>query len=150
MSVVSGEAFRQSGHCTFHTHYFAVYCLLSTQLHTWATTPPSIPTATMSDYPCFNDCPVPSEDKWRNGADYSPTPRLHSRLDKWTFAIRKIGLCSPGLFIYSRGKESSWSSWHRGGAPSLPKNRLVLFILPDTSSYFCRPLQHQRYHSCHV
>lgn len=39
MSVVSGEAFRQSGHFTFHTHYFAVYSLLSAQLHTWATTP---------------------------------------------------------------------------------------------------------------
>lgn len=128
MSVVSGEAFRQSGHFTFHTHYFAVYSLLSAQLqHLGNDPPPSIPTPTMSDYPCFNDCPVPSEDKWRNGADYSPTPRLHSRLDKWTFAIRKIGLCSPGLFIYSRGKESSWSSWHRGWAPSAQESACALY-----------------------
>lgn len=123
-SQVKRSASQGTLHFTLITLPFTACCPRS---FTLGQRPPSIPTPTMSDYPCFNDCPVPSEDKWRNGADYSPTPRLHSRLDKWTFAIRKIGLCSPGLFIYSRGKESSWSSWHRGWAPSAQESACALY-----------------------
>lgn len=113
--------------------------------------PPTFRTPATTDYFCFNDSPVPSEDKWRNGAVCSLTPRLRSRIDKWSkFTIRKIGLCSPALFIYSHGKESSWSSWHKGWASSPQESARALYS-SDTSpaSYFCSPFQHQRNHSCY-
>lgn len=51
----------------------------------------------MSGYFCFNDCPVPSKDKWRHGADCSPIPRLCSRLDKWSIIRNK-----EDWFVFTR------------------------------------------------
>lgn len=95
---------------------------------------------------------VQSQVKIRGGMELT-VPQHRDSIPGWRsgvgFAIRKIVLCSPGLFIYSHGKESSWSSWHKGWASS-PQEWAQALYCSDTSpaSYFCSTFKHQKYHSC--
>lgn len=153
MSVVSGEAFRQSGHFTFHTHYFAVYSLLSAQLQHLGNDPPP-PHPPPSPLLQWAITPVSmivqSQVKISGGMELI-IPRHQDSIPGWTSGRSQSGrlVCVRRACLFIHAAKKAPGRLGTEAEHRLPKNRLVLFILPDTSSYFCRPLQHQRYHSCH-